>query len=527
MEAEISNSTMVGAIEDKLPTTIKSMWSLEVSAKDSKIDERCKFPYLLEFLLKHRRAIEYSSNDFKAKKQVKISTSTVINHINQDPKRASSNNEGSSTNNNNGCWYHETSAHDIQDCSVFKNASIDDRWDMIMDYRVCWCCLKPGHRQASCFKSRECGRDGCRARHHQSLHMDAQWSKRETRNSKPIVHNSSDRSPANARGNSDSVISEDKTPPATKDTTTTVGHAMNDGRTMKICLLQIMQVRGGINGETPMNAFWDSGSKVTMITFKKAKELGLRGEKIKINIIKVGADRETIDSKLYEVPIHDRQGNLHYFKAFGISRISTAIESNDISEVSDLFSMNPAEVKRPIGEIDMLIGFEYAGFHPEKREAVDHLLLMENKFGLCLGGSHHLLQEKTQLMVQDVEVSHAIIKLSDFFENESLGVSCKPKCGNCRCGECPIGGKQYTLQQERELAMIEKGLELQDGVWVATYPWKKDPNQLPNNKVAALSMLKSTEKGYRRMLCMLRHTASKLWTWRNVRLPGSSLHMIF
>ena len=35
MESEISNSTMVGAIEDKLPPTIKALWALEVSAKDS------------------------------------------------------------------------------------------------------------------------------------------------------------------------------------------------------------------------------------------------------------------------------------------------------------------------------------------------------------------------------------------------------------------------------------------------------------------------------------------------------------
>ena len=119
--------------------------------------------------------------------------------------------------------------------------------------------------------------------------------------------------------------------------------------------------------------------------------------------------------------------------------------------------------KRPKGEIEMLVGFEYAGFHPERVQAVDHLLLMENKFGLCLGGSHPLLQEKTQLLVQEVQVFHANVKLEQFFKSEALGVSCVPKCGSCRCGECPIVGKQYTLQQERELAMIEKGLEQHEG----------------------------------------------------------------
>ena len=125
---------------------------------------------------------------------------------------------------------------------------------------------------------------------------------------------------------------------------------------------------------------------------------------------------------------------------------------------------------------------------------------MKNKFGRCLGGSHQWLEERTHLLIQEVHVAHAIVKIDYFCNSEALGVSCQPRCGSCKCGECPIGGKQYTLQQERELAMIEKGLELQDGKWTARYPWKKDPNDLPNNYSAALAMLKSTERRLKKNL---------------------------
>ena len=118
-----------------------------------------------------------------------------------------------------------------------------------------------------------------------------------------------------------------------------VGHAANDDKTVRVCLLQLMQVRAGVNGDTNLTVFRDSGSKVSMITFKKAKELGLNGKTIKINIIKVGADKETIDSRQYDVPIHDRYGNLEYFQAFGINKISTAIESTDVKAVSQLLSV--------------------------------------------------------------------------------------------------------------------------------------------------------------------------------------------
>ena len=86
------------------------------------------------------------------------------------------------------------------------------------------------------------------------------------------------------------------------------------------------------------------------------------------------------------------------------------------------------------------------------------------------------------------------VNIENFFDTEALGVECTPKCGSCRCGQCPIGGKSYTLKEERELRLIEEGLEHKDDHWVAQYPWIRDPNQLPDNKEFALRRLKAIEK---------------------------------
>ena len=67
-----------------------------------------------------------------------------------------------------------------------------------------------------------------------------------------------------------------------------------------------------------------------------------------------------------------------------------------------------------------------------------------------------------------------------------MGVECSPKCGGCCCGKCPIGGKQVTTKEERELHQIE-GLTYMNDHWEAKYPWIKDPNKLPNNKIAAFA----------------------------------------
>ena len=106
-----------------------------------------------------------------------------------------------------------------------------------------------------------------------------------------------------------------------------------------------------------------------------------------------------------------------------------------------------------------------------------------------------MLKEKTQKLVQHIVIDHIErVKLADFYSTEAMGVQCYPKCGSCKCGSCPIGSKNYTLKEERELNLIDKGLRHEDGYWVAKYPWIKDPNNLRDNKQAVIGMLKRTEK---------------------------------
>lgn len=86
--------------------------------------------------------------------------------------------------------------------------------------------------------------------------------------------------------------------------------------------------------------------------------------------------------------------------------------------------------------------------------------------------------------------------VEDFYKIENLGIECKPRCGGCKCGRCPIGSKEYSIKEERELELIDKNLEYNnlDNRWIAEYPWVKDPSALPDNRQVALAMLISTEK---------------------------------
>ena len=67
----------------------------------------------------------------------------------------------------------------------------------------------------------------------------------------------------------------------------------------------------------------------------------------------------------------------------------------------------------------------------------------------------------------------------DYFKEESIGVACKPVCGGCRCGQCPIGAKSMSMKDElaynrfaENLTYEEDGTETDPGPhWRTVYPW--------------------------------------------------------
>ena len=243
---------------------------------------------------------------------------------------------------------------------------------------------------------------------------------------------------------------------------------------------------------------WDPGSTLSFITFGLAKQLNLQGQPLHLEIFTVGGEKNRIESQRYVIVIIDRNSQEVKMDVLGIDQISTCIERIDVGGVSKLFSNKEArKVERPAsGMIDLLIGFSYAAFHPVKVEEVGHLLLMENRFGLVIAGTHPNVKETTKKVVKHAIVLHMSVKVEEFFNVESLGVTCSPKCGGCRCGKCHTGGKNMTLEEEEEHEMIKQGIvfDQQSGKWLAHYPWVKNPECLPNNRNFAYATLKSTER---------------------------------
>ena len=108
---------------------------------------------------------------------------------------------------------------------------------------------------------------------------------------------------------------------------------------------------------------WDPGSTVCLITFQKADEMKLKGLPVRLEVGKVGGERELLNSYKYNMTLYDTQGRAIPIEVLGINQISSEIASIDIHSIEKLLPRVPnGGLQRPSsGYIDCLIGYNYAG----------------------------------------------------------------------------------------------------------------------------------------------------------------------
>lgn len=360
------------------------------------------------------------------------------------------------------------------DCNGFGKMDASDKLKFLRQKGACFKCLTVARHTAKTCKSKvRCGilTNGvqCTADHHPSLH--------------------------DVFGNLWQTVSP---------------RAVNNLTSREGLLLMIGSVY--CKGEN-LTTLYDSGSNISLIRTDCAKRLGLHGREVILNITKVGNQKETLNSYMYDVPLVDLAGNAWCVSACGIDEVTAPVEEvNHQTLVRHFPRLAGSHFWRPHGTIDLLVGIDHCGLLPQVVETNGNLQLMENSFGYVLRGSHPSLGVANMSTLTHVRINHVSVKdyqyiepviksrtkedLEYFFSIESLGISCSPKCSGCKCGNCAHGNKDFSLKEEREMELITKGLQYDEDSkqWTVCYPWVKDPLNLPNNVSSAIARLNASEK---------------------------------
>ena len=200
-----------------------------------------------------------------------------------------------------------------------------------------------------CRRRRNCGLNRCTERHHPSIHSDEKVLTAESEAHK------TDSSSANGTAN------------------TCTGQSASE-----TCLLQVQQIQSKHGW---LNVMWDNGASLCFITNAKARAQKLKGTEVQLTLVKVGGKNETIKSQRYILPLFDKDGQKVKFTVFGIDKITSDLQHVNIDGLIKLFKDVPKEqLVRPYGTVDVLIRYEYAGYHPSREQSVGHLVLSRNCF---------------------------------------------------------------------------------------------------------------------------------------------------
>ena len=140
---------------------------------------------------------------------------------------------------------------------------------------------------------------------------------------------------------------------------------------------------------------------------------------------------------------------------YGTDKITSNIQAINLDGVHRLFKdVTKEEIARPTGEIDVLIGFEYAGFHPQKEQFSVHLLLLKNQFGRCIGGTHPQIKEINERhKLNSVQVLHTTSpSVEDFYNIERISVSNASRdAEDANAEDVPWEAKTTQLKKRKNL----------------------------------------------------------------------------
>ena len=233
------------------------------------------------------------------------------------------------------------------------------------------------------------------------------------------------------------------------------------------------------------NLLLDSGAQVSLIKLSVAKELGLKGNDVTITLAKVGGEEEELITKLFRVRIRSlgNRRDIHTITAVGIPCISSEITEIKLRHLAGFFGLREDEIQRTNGPVDLLIGIDHPKLHTGETREAANLIARQSPLGWVVFGATPGRNPQVS-QVFNVKVPTPI-DMTDFWTTETMGVAAK---------SCACQADKLSPIERREAKIIEDSCQKIGKQWLIPYPWKQDPNKLPNNEEQAKKKLEATER---------------------------------
>ncbi|XP_071941071.1 uncharacterized protein [Antedon mediterranea] len=217
-------------------------------------------------------------------------------------------------------------------------------------------------------------------------------------------------------------------------TTTSIGNS-------SILPVLVVEILGRKDTRCQANVLLDSGAQISLIRSPLAEQLHLKGKEV----------------------------------AIGIPSISDDVEARR-------FKIDTKDIYRGHGDVDLLIGIDHPNIHIGETREAGNLIARHSPLGWVIFGA--VTEDRPSNNVLHVKFSQPV-DLTDFWTTEAMGVTVK----TCSCEASKIG----PIESEEAKIIADSCTKL-GNQWLIPYPWKRDPNQLPNNRSQAEKKLFSMER---------------------------------
>jgi len=245
-------------------------------------------------------------------------------------------------------------SHGMWNCENFKKMSVDMRWNVAKEQKLCFRCLSNGHRGEACSRSRVCGLNGCGSHHHRMLHED-QKKEEKTEAANGAGSREVDSSSTLQVGATVEGESEERT-----HTTTTATEAVPSSGFVALRTVPVYVTNH--HRRIKVNALLDDGSSRIYLNSDIAAELEGRPHELTVNVL--NDNQETLTTAVVEFMISSSDGKVSKLaSAYTVERVTGSMQVVDWSKHKHKWKhlkgiKFPQVGPRPI--VDLLIGVDHA-----------------------------------------------------------------------------------------------------------------------------------------------------------------------
>lgn len=256
----------------------------------------------------------------------------------------------------NTCAGCSSSEHCLAECPEFLQLDNNARWERVMYLRVCFVCLKLGHRREEC-TAPHCS--SCSRLHHLVLH----------------------RAPAPQVNSSPTSTEENKSFKLSRSFLPITRVSAHSNQKQRMCTVAL-----------------DCYSEINIISSRCAQQLGLIGESFDVMIEGAGGMSKFMKTRTVQVEVTDRFGENHALDCVVLSKACGRALQLDPQCVDEwgVKQLKEKNIYTNGGEIDILIGMSDPKLHKQLslKQLTNNLHIMGTIFGDSLVGANPAKQRR-------------------------------------------------------------------------------------------------------------------------------------